>query len=184
MSPKLFRTIVIFGFYLFLVGVVVFVSFLSSSKKFPTFVVSKNGKTAENADKIRLVTRVIDGDTIEIEGGAHVRYIGMDTPEVVDPRKPVQCFGLEAQRRNKELVEGKRVFLEKDVSEVDKYSRLLRYVYVDNRFVNWILVNEGLARVATFPPDVKYQSRLLEAEWNARDNKRGLWTACPTHTSR
>src|SRR3990167_3408922 len=77
-----------------------------------------------------LVTRVIDGDTIEIEGGQKVRYIGIDTPETVDPRKPVQCFGVEASNKNKELVSGKRDRLEKDVSETDKYGRLLRYIYI------------------------------------------------------
>ena len=125
-----------------------------------------------------LVTRVIDGDTIEIEGGKRVRYSGIDTPEIVDPRKPVQCFGIEASNENKKLVLGKRVKLEKDISETDKYGRLLRYVYVDDIFVNDYLVRNGYAYVVTFPPDVKYQQQFLEAQKEARENKRGLWSAC------
>lgn len=106
------------------------------------------------------VIRVIDGDTVVIEGGRKVRYIGMNTPETVDPRKPIQCFGREASNYNKELVGGKMVRLEKDVSETDRYDRLLRYVYVDNIFVNLKLVEDGYARVSTFPPDVKYQKTI------------------------
>ncbi len=72
------------------------------------------------------VTRVVDGDTIEIEGGQKVRYIGIDTPETKHPRKPAQCFGHEAYEQNKKLVEGRVVKLERDVSETDRYGRLLR----------------------------------------------------------
>ena len=126
-----------------------------------------------------LVIRVIDGDTIELENGQRVRYIGIDTPETVDPRKAVQCFGVEATHRNKQLVEGKRVRLEKDVSKTDKYGRLLRYVYVGDVFVNQELVERGYAHASTYPPDVKFQSQFTEAEQRARDTKRGLWGACP-----
>ncbi len=126
-----------------------------------------------------LVMRVIDGDTIEIEDGAHVRYIGMDSPETVDPRKPVQCFGIEASAKNKNLVEGKIVRLEKDVSERDRYDRLLRYVYANGEMVNLLLVREGYAAAATFPPDVKYHQQFLDAEREAREQKRGLWASCP-----
>lgn len=125
-----------------------------------------------------LVTRVVDGDTIEIEGGQKVRYIGIDTPETVDPRKGVQCFGKEAAAKNRELVEGKRVRLEKDVSETDKYSRLLRYVYVGDSFVNEILVKEGYAFSSTYPPDVKNQYLFTKAEKEAREASRGLWGSC------
>ncbi len=125
-----------------------------------------------------LVARVIDGDTIELEGGDRVRYIGMDTPETVDPRKPVQCFGEEASTRNKELVEGKRVRLEKDVSEKDKYGRLLRYVYIGNQFVNLILVQEGFAHAYTYPPDVSHAREFIAAERTAREGGKGLWGGC------
>lgn len=123
------------------------------------------------------VTRVIDGDTIEIEGGERVRYIGIDTPETVDPRKPVQCFGVEASRKNKELVEGKEVRLEKDITDKDKYGRLLRYVWVGDTLINLELVEQGFAYSYSYPPDIKHQDDFVKAEREARDAKRGLWGA-------
>jgi len=139
--------------------------------------------TIETTEDTFLVTRVIDGDTIEIEGGKKVRYIGIDTPETVDPRKPVQCFGVEAFNKNKELVERKRIRLEKDISETDKYGRLLRYVYVDGIFVNDYLVRQGYAYAYTYPPDVKYSEQFIQAQKEARENNRGLWKACPVSTT-
>lgn len=125
------------------------------------------------------VTKVIDGDTIEIEGGYHVRYIGIDTPETVHPSQPVECFGKEASNKNKELVEGKMVRLERDITELDRYGRLLRYIWIDNTLVNEVLVQEGYANSYTYPPDVKYQERFVQAERIARENNRGLWGGCP-----
>ena len=119
------------------------------------------------------VIRVIDGDTIEIEGGQKVRYIGINTPE------SDTCYSTESTIRNKELVEGRIVTLEKDISETDKYGRLLRYVYSGELFINEILVKEGYAEVSTFPPDVKYQDRFLEAQRQARENNFGFWSSCP-----
>lgn len=124
------------------------------------------------------VTRVVDGDTVELTDGRRVRYIGIDTPETVDPRKAVQCFGREAANKNKELVEGKTVELEKDVSETDKYGRLLRYIYIDELFINDYLVRQGFAYTSSYPPDIKYQDQLQQAEQEARDNNRGLWSTC------
>jgi micrococcal nuclease len=118
------------------------------------------------------VVRVIDGDTIEIAGGAHVRYIGMDTPETY-PK--VEFYGPEAKAKNIELVEGKLVTLEKDVSETDKYGRLLRYVYVDGVFVNGELVRLGYAEAVSYPPDTRYQWQLEQLEKEAKAAKRGLW---------
>ena len=129
------------------------------------------------------VVSVVDGDTIKIEGGEIVRYIGVDTPETVDPRRPIECFGKEASGKNKELVQGKVVELEKDVSERDRYGRLLRYIWIGDTMVNEVLVREGFARVATFPPDVKYVERFLAAEQAAREENKGLWSgACPLPT--
>lgn len=125
------------------------------------------------------VARVVDGDTIEIEGGERVRYIGMNTPETVDPRRPVQCFGKEASNKNKELVEGNNVHLEKDISERDQYGRLLRYVFLGDQFINLEMVKQGYAYADTFPPDVKYQEEFLTAQRAARAAKRGLWSECP-----
>jgi len=118
------------------------------------------------------VVRVIDGDTIEIAGGAHVRYIGMDTPETYPE---VEFYGPEAKAKNVELVEGKVVTLEKDVSETDKYGRLLRYVYVDGVFVNGELVRLGYARATSYPPDTKYESLLSQLEKEAKAAKLGIW---------
>jgi len=146
-----------------------------------TTIIEKGGQLP--TDDTFLVTRVIDGDTIEIEGGKKVRYIGIDTPETVDPRKPVQCFGVEAFNKNKELVERKRIRLEKDISETDKYGRLLRYVYVDGIFVNDYLVRQGYAYAYTYPPDVKYSEQFIQAQKEARENNRGLWKACPVSTT-
>ena len=124
------------------------------------------------------VVRVVDGDTIivDIRGQEYrVRYIGIDTPETVHPTKPVEPFGKEASDMNKQLVEGKIVMLERDVSETDRYDRLLRYVYVDDIFVNAELVRLGYAQVTTYPPDVKYQDLFLELQREARQENRGLW---------
>ena len=137
--------------------------------------------TSEPSESFK-VTRVVDGDTIEIEGGEKVRYLGIDTPETVDPRKPVQCFGVEASKKNKELVEGRMVRLEKDITDRDKYSRLLRYVWVGDLFINLELVKQGFASSYTYPPDVKYQKEFLAAEREAREAERGLWRACPQET--
>ncbi len=128
------------------------------------------------------VAHVVDGDTIKLEDGRVVRYIGIDTPETVDPRKPVQCFGKEASAQNRELVEGKEIRLVKDTSETDKYKRLLRYIYVGDIFVNDYLVRNGYARSSSYPPDVKHQDQFRAAEQEARENKRGLWAdgACKT----
>jgi micrococcal nuclease len=123
------------------------------------------------------VTQVVDGDTIKLENGETVRSIGIDTPETVDPRRPVGCFGKEASAKNKELVLGKEVRLVKDVSDTDKYDRLLRYVYVGDVFVNEYLVREGFARASSYPPDVKYQELFRDAEREAREAKRGLWAS-------
>jgi micrococcal nuclease len=128
------------------------------------------------------VTRIVDGDTIvvKVQGRDYkVRYIGMDTPETTDPRRPAQYFGKEAADKNRELVEGKMVILEKDVSEMDRYGRLLRYVWVEGVMVNAEMVRLGYARSYTYPPDVKYQDVFATLEKEARENKRGLWAENP-----
>jgi len=129
-----------------------------------------------------LVTKVIDGDTIEIEGGRKVRLIGIDTPETVDPRRPVGCFGREASSETKGLLEGREVILVKDVSETDRFGRLLRYVYIEREdgflFINDHLVRRGFAKASTYPPDVKFTEQFLQAEREARETKRGLWGEC------
>ncbi|MDD2823097.1 MAG: thermonuclease family protein [Candidatus Daviesbacteria bacterium] len=129
------------------------------------------------------VTRVVDGDTIVISSGEKVRYIGIDTPETVDPRRAVGCFGKEASNENKKLVEGKTVVLMKDISDKDQFGRLLRLVYLKQDdgnfiFVNDYLVREGFAKASTYPPDVKFSKQFVEAEREAREASRGLWKMC------
>ena len=118
------------------------------------------------------VTRVIDGDTVDIATGQRVRYIGIDTPEVYPER---EAYGMKAWQANRQLVEGKKVRLEQDVSETAKYGRLLRYVYVDDILVNAELVRLGLAEARAYPPDIRYQDLLEQLEVEARQAGRGMW---------
>lgn len=135
---------------------------------------------------ITKVVSVIDGDTIILNDKNHLRYIGIDTPELHHPKMKLQCFGEEAKIVNQKLVEGKEIIMEKDFSNVDRYKRLLRYVWVKQDgtesalFVNDYLVRQGFAHASTFPPDVKYAKQFIEAETEARENKRGLWSICET----
>lgn len=140
----------------------------------PNPAITKDAPQTEFAQ----VTRVIDGDTIELSDKRKVRYIGIDTPETVDQRKSVMCFGVEASAENKRLVEGKTIRLEKDVSDIDRFGRLLRYVYVGDVFVNDYLVRTGYAHVSTYPPDVKFSEQFQEAEKEARMSNNGLWGNC------
>ena len=130
-----------------------------------------------------VVSKVVDGDTIELQNGLTVRFIGIDTPETVDPRRPVGCFGKEASNETKKLLSDREVILQKDVSEVDKYKRILRYVFLPLRngqtlFVNDYLVREGFAKVLTYPPDVKYNEQFRQAEKEAKEAGKGLWGRC------
>jgi len=126
------------------------------------------------------VTKVVDGDTIYCEGDLKIRYIGMDTPETKHPSKGKEPYGPEATEAkteaNRKLVEDQLVLLVKDVSETDRYGRLLRYIFLpDGTFVNLRLVEDGYARVSTYPPDVRFTDIFLEAEREAREEDRGLW---------
>jgi micrococcal nuclease len=127
------------------------------------------------------VTRVVDGDTIEVRMGARsedVRYIGVDTPETVKPDTPVQCFGPRASRFNHRLVEGRRVRLVFGVERHDIYGRLLAYAYLGHRFVNALLVRRGLARTLTIPPNDRFAPLLHRLELGAARRGRGLWDRC------
>ena len=130
------------------------------------------------------VVDVVDGDTIKVTIAGErytIRYIGIDTPETVREGTPVEWMGPEATEANRRLVEGQTVYLEKDVSETDRYGRLLRYVYLaDGTFVNGELVRQGYAQAITYAPDVKHQDILLRMQREAREAERGLWGPAPT----
>ena len=132
------------------------------------------------------VSRITDGDTIRVvidSAEYKLRYIGMDTPESVKPGSPVEPYAKEASAANARLVADQDVFLEKDVSETDRYGRLLRYVWLRDgaawTMVNMELVHQGYAHVLTYPPDVKYADRFVEAERVARAAGVGLWAEPP-----
>jgi endonuclease YncB( thermonuclease family) len=132
------------------------------------------------------LVRIVDGDTIVVDRGRGretVRYIGMDTPETVRPGSPVEFMGPEATAANAALLGDRDVFLERDVSETDRFDRLLRNVWVQDpgRPGGWLLVNlalvaGGWAQVSTFPPDVRYVDELLAAQAAAREAGVGLWS--------
>ena len=122
-----------------------------------------------------LVTSVIDGDTVELEDGRHVRYLGIDTPELGEP------YADEATARNKELVEGKTIELQRGDRDQDEYGRLLRYVYVDGVFVNAELIAQGYAKAYIFDPDERYSQVLVQLEQYAKMRQRGLWGAGEGH---
>jgi micrococcal nuclease len=143
-----------------------------------------------------VVTRVVDGDTIEARIGGEVedvRLIGVDTPETVRPGTPVQCYGPQASRFTKRRLGGRRVRLVFGVERRDAYGRLLAYVYLAHRTLSvprpgqspqreWLfnsaLVRRGLARSLTIPPNDRYARRFRQLELDAARSGRGLWGAC------
>ena len=128
------------------------------------------------------VVEVVDGDTIKVDLNGQiysVRYIGIDCPECKDPSKPTEAFSLEASQKNRELVENQEVILIKDVSEYDRYNRLLRYVIVGDTFVNYELVKQGYAYAFTYPPDVACSEMFAEVQNYASTNLLGFWS--PTY---
>lgn len=125
------------------------------------------------------VTKVVDGDTIDVLIGDKketVRFVLVDTPETKDPSKPVEPFGPEASNFTTDTLSGKEVKLEKDVSERDKYGRLLMYVWLDDKMVNELLLEKGLARVAIYQPDVKYVDKFREIQKKAQQAGTGIWS--------
>jgi micrococcal nuclease len=142
----------------------------------PTGTLSK----PDGLDGPMTVTRVVDGDTIRVSNGATLRLIGVDTPETVDPRKPVQCFGREASARAHALLDGARVWLEYDPTQgrLDRYGRTLAYVWMsDGRLYNETIIAEGYAHEYTYNLPYRYRDAFLAAQRSARDAGRGLWSA-------
>jgi micrococcal nuclease len=126
-----------------------------------------------------LVADVVDGDTIHVlihNKKETVRLVLVDTPETKHPTKPIEPFGPEASQFTKDLLEGKNVKLQQDVSTRDRYGRLLMYVWFNDRMVNEILLERGLARVAVFPPDVKYVEAFRAVQKKAQEAELGIWS--------
>lgn len=154
----------------------------------PILVLSLFGSTviAANQPPLFKVLRIVDGDTIvvDVRGNKEtVRLLGIDTPETVDPRKPVQCFGKAASAKMKSFVQGKSVILVDDRTQGnrDVYRRLLRYVYLPDSvwtFVNGEMVKQGYAfSYRQYPTRMLEKFNLLEKY--AREHNLGLWSACP-----
>lgn len=151
----------------------------------PIEAVPQEAPSIENQSDIQKtfypVLRVVDGDTlaVEIDGKQEVlRLMGINTPETVDPRKPVECFGKEASDKAKEILTGKKVSLENDASqgERDKYNRLLRYVFLeDDTNFNKLMIEEGYAYEYTYNIPYKYQVDFKVAQQKAQEGKKGLW---------
>ncbi|MDP3940854.1 MAG: thermonuclease family protein [bacterium] len=127
------------------------------------------------------VVRVVDGDTIVVKIEGHdekVRLIGINSPETVDPRKPVECFGKEAKEHLQRLLSGANVRLEDDPSQQDKdkYNRFLRYIFLsDGTFVNLLMVGDGYAYEYTYEVPYKYQQTFKDAQQKATEQGMGLW---------
>ncbi len=136
--------------------------------------------TPEQSQRLR-VTRIIDGDTFVVEGNITVRMIGIDTPELRPKNADTsECFSIEATDRTRGLLENTVVTLKRDVSNTDKYGRILRYVFIDDIFINALLVEEGYALARAYRPDTSRQKVLADAQRRAQQNMRGLWLEC-TH---
>lgn len=151
------------------------------------------GKYAEliKEDQLYRVINVLDGDTLVANVAGKevtVRLIGMDTPEVVDPRKPVQCYGPQASAKAKEILSHKEIYIEKEKSkgkgnkEYDIYGRVLAYAkFADGTSYNQYMIEKGFAKEYTFNKEkYKYQSEFKEAQKKAKKEKLGLWNACAT----
>lgn len=128
-----------------------------------------------SAQSAEVVLRVIDGDTIVLTDENRVRLIGIDAPEM---NSDFDCYAQKAKQRLEELVLNNKVGLEIDISQTDKYGRLLRHVWVDEVLTSLVLVEEGWAQVSTYPPDVKYQADFLDAQSRAREKGLGIWGEC------
>lgn len=137
--------------------------------------------TQEPKKDLFKVVKVIDGDTIQVDIKGKietVRLIGVDAPESVDPRKPVQCFGKEASNKAKEVLERKyvKLLVDRSQGDKDKYGRLVRYVFLeDGANFNKIMIAEGYAHESTYQTPYEYQTEFREAEKEARENRKGLW---------
>jgi micrococcal nuclease len=139
------------------------------------------GRHGNGASHDVRVLHVVDGDTIEVDDRGRretVRLLGVDTPETVDPRKSVQCYGPEASAFTKRRLEGRRVTLERDVEQRDRYGRFLAYVTVEGRRFNDELIEGGYARLLVIAPNGSHARVMLRKELAAKREGVGLWGTC------
>ncbi len=170
---------------------------ISSRAKPATKSVQKTYLATDLDGKTFPVAKVVDGDTLDISVNGNtvrIRLIGIDTPEVVDPRKVVQCFGREASDKAKQILTGTQVRIELDPSQgmYDKYDRLLAYIYAplnvkqEGLLFNKYMIAEGYAHEYTYDLPYKYQKDFKAAEVSAREGEKGLWspTSCNGDTKK
>jgi micrococcal nuclease len=137
------------------------------------------GQPASIDGTYQRVSRVIDGDTIVLADGQHIRFLGIDCPELHPQDRAAECGAVEATDENRRIIGGSRVRLEADITDRDNYGRLLRYVYTESGlFVNYELVRRGWAQVFNVPPNVKYQADFNGAQMLAKNENLGLWKKC------
>lgn len=145
-------------------------------------VINEVKSQVSTSEKYYPIVSVVDGDTVKINLDSKtttLRLIGLDTPETVDPRKPVQCFGMEASNKAKELLSGKKIRIEKDSTQgdLDKYGRTLAYIYLeDGTFYNKYMIEQGYAHEYTYDLPYKYQAEFKKAEKDAQSKQLGLWS--------
>ena len=182
----------IISFTATVVSVTVFTSCASAISQLPSSPKSASSspyaqsrETIEDGQQGKL-DRYTDGDTIRIAFGddkESTRLIGIDTPETVDPRKEVQCYGPESSAFVKDYVpKGTKVKVELDEDTRDRYGRLLAYVYVEKdgewKFLNAELAKRGFAKVLTIPPNVEHAAEFKKLVVAAKENNLGRWSAC------
>ncbi len=148
---------------------------------FPQGAVETSGVEPISDSDVAAVIKVVDGDTIDVRytngEEQRVRYIGIDTPEPY-ANSELECYALEATEANKILVENQEVRLVKDVENTDRYGRLLRYVYIDDVFVNAALVQDGYATALRIKPNVAQYDFLKSLEREAENSAIGMWANC------
>lgn len=168
-------------FFVILVGVFVVLN-SSGENKINNLPINNVDVSAGKEIETAKVIRVVDGDTIEVSLNSKketIRLIGIDAPEIVDPRRNIECFGKEASEKAKDILNGKTIKLESDPTqgERDKYQRLLRYVFLHDLNFNKFMIGSGYAHEYTYHSNpYKYQTEFEGAEKQARENKIGLWS--------
>ncbi|GAX89112.1 thermonuclease family protein [Effusibacillus lacus] len=150
----------------------------------PTKGSQEQAETIKIKGRWATVTKVTDGDTLELDGTEKVRLIGVNTPETVKPGVSPMPYGKEASEFTKSKLLGKKVFVEVDIQPKDKYDRTLAYIYlekpkteqdIENVMMNALLLKEGYAQLMTIPPNVKYSDLFVKLQKQAREAKKGLW---------